>query len=66
MSDELDELRQQYPGWQFGTVWTTAGSGPDHRRIWAQCETILLTGRDAAQVRQQIAHERETARTRVT
>jgi hypothetical protein len=45
----------------------------DHRRQRAgpspylgQCETILLTGRDAAQVRQQIAHERETARTRVT
>lgn len=66
MTDDLGELRQQYPGWQFGTVWATAGSGPDHRRIWAQCETILVTGRDAAEVRQQIAHERETAPPRAT
>jgi hypothetical protein len=45
---------------------TDAGSGPDHRRIWAQYETILLTGRDAAEVRQQIALERETSPARGT
>ena len=61
MSDELDELRQQYPGWSFGTVWTTAATGPDHRRVWGQQGSVLVTGRDAAAVREQIAHERETA-----
>ncbi len=57
MSEDLDQLREEWPAWSFGTVWTTAASGPDYRRVWAQCETILITGRDAAEVRIQLAYE---------
>ena len=27
-SDDLAKLRQEFPAWNFGTVWLTANSGP--------------------------------------
>jgi hypothetical protein len=46
MSDEsiradLARLRDQFPGWRFGTVWATAASGPDRRRVWAVKDGIV-------------------------
>jgi hypothetical protein len=57
MTDDLAQLREQYPGWSFGTVWATAATGPDYRRVWAQRETILITSHDAAELGQQIERE---------
>jgi hypothetical protein len=55
--DDLSQLRAEYPAWRFGTVWATAASGPDKRRLWANRDGILLTAWNAAGLRTQIAHE---------
>lgn len=47
---DLDILRQDYPGWQFGSVWATAASGPDARRIYATKDGRLITAWTAAQL----------------
>ena len=31
----IQRLREQFPDYAFGTVWTAAASGPDAWRIWA-------------------------------
>ena len=43
-------LRQDYPEWQFGSVWATAASGPDARRIYATRDGRLITAWTAAQL----------------
>jgi len=40
---ELDMLRQEHPGWRFGSVWASAASGPDARRIYATRDGRLIT-----------------------
>ena len=40
---DLDQLREQFPAWEFGTVWTTVATGPDRCRLWAKLDGILLT-----------------------
>jgi hypothetical protein len=35
VDDDLATLRKDYPGWDFGSVWASAASGPDARRLWA-------------------------------
>ena len=40
---DIARLREQFPGWTFGTVWATAASGPDRRRVWAARDGILLS-----------------------
>ena len=57
MTDDLAKLRQDFPAWQFGTVWATAASGPDARRLWASRDGILLTAWDAAEIRLAIEAE---------
>jgi hypothetical protein len=47
---DLDMLRQNYPEWQFGSVWATAASGPDARRIYATRDGRLITAWTAAQL----------------
>jgi hypothetical protein len=55
--DDLSQLREEFPAWQFGTVWATAASGPDARRLWASRDGILLTAWDAAELRVAIEAE---------
>jgi hypothetical protein len=50
-SDDLAQLREQFPAWRFGTVWATANSGPDRRRLWARHEDVLLSAWSAAGLR---------------
>jgi len=57
--DDLDQLRAEFPAWQFGTVWASAASGPDARRLWASKGTVLLTDWDAAGLRMSISAEEE-------
>jgi hypothetical protein len=41
--DDVALLCEQFPEWAFGTVWTTAASGPDARRIWGMRDGFLLS-----------------------
>ncbi len=55
--NDLSQLRAEYPAWRFGTVWATAASGPDQRRLWATRDGITVTAWNAAELRSQIAYE---------
>ena len=55
--DDLIKLREEFPAWSFGTVWATAASGPDARRLWASRNGILLSAWDAAEIRRAIEAE---------
>jgi hypothetical protein len=56
MSD-IDELRQKHPRWAIGSLWTTAGSGPDRRRLIASREGIQLHAWTAEDLSKLIADE---------
>jgi hypothetical protein len=57
--DDVQGLRDKFPGWTFGAVWASAASGPDARRIWASKDGFLLSawtaGELAAEIRRQEA-----------
>jgi hypothetical protein len=55
--DDLSKLRKEYPGWRFGTVWTTVGTGPDVRRLTASKDGLLLSAWNAAELSQEIRRE---------
>jgi len=57
MHDDLSELREQFPGWQIGTIWASAASGPDFRRLSARKGTILLTAWSRAELASYIRRE---------
>ena len=42
---DIQRLQEQFgeQGWRFGTVWASAASGPDKRRLYAARGTTLLT-----------------------
>ena len=40
---DIDELAEQFPGWRFGTVWASAATGPDARRLYATKGGIMVT-----------------------
>ena len=65
LDDDVTVLQQQYPGWQISTVWSSAASGPDARRLMAyRCmdnRRILLTAWTAAELAQNIRREEEGA-----
>ena len=48
--DDLTKLREEFPAWGFGTVWATAASGPDRRRIWARRGDVTLTAWSAQEL----------------
>jgi hypothetical protein len=48
--DDITQLREQWPGWTFGTVWASAGTGPDQRRIWAVRGGFMLSAWSAAEL----------------
>jgi hypothetical protein len=48
--DDVARLREQFPDWAFGTVWASAASGPDARRIWAAKDGFLLSAWTAAEL----------------
>ena len=61
--DDLTTLRQEHPGWNFGTVWTTVNSGPDKRRIWASRSGVMLSAWTAAELTADINREQAGERT---
>jgi hypothetical protein len=56
---DLDDLHEQFPGWQFGTVWASAATGPDARRLTATKDGILLTAWTAAELARDIRREEQ-------
>ena len=59
MSDDLAKLRQDHPAWSFGSVWVSAGSGPDARRLWAARDGVLLSAWSAAELARDIRREED-------
>ena len=59
IGDDLAKLRQDYPAWKFGSVWASAGSGPDARRLWASREGVLLSAWSAAELAREIRREEQ-------
>ena len=55
--DDLAQLREEFPGWRFGSVWATAASGPDRRRLWARNGDVLLSDWSAAGLRTKVKVE---------
>ena len=56
----MARLRREHPGWQIGTIWATAASGPDARRLSATRDGILLTAWTAAELARDIRWEEES------
>jgi hypothetical protein len=54
-ADDLTRLRAQHPGWHIGTVWISAATGPDARRLDATRDGIRLHAWSAAELS---AHQR--------
>jgi hypothetical protein len=55
---DVDQLRQQFPSWSFGTVWATAASGPDRRRLLAMRNGIILSAWTAGDLAAEIHREK--------
>jgi hypothetical protein len=58
-STDLDSLRQEFAGsgWAFGSLWASAATGPDARRLYASRDGMLLTSWTAAELRTRVQHE---------
>ena len=39
--NDIAWLREEFPGWDFGSVWFTNASGPDRRSLFAVNDEIL-------------------------
>ena len=61
MTDDLARLRRGHPSWNFGSVWATAASGPDARRLWASRNGVLLTAWTSAELAQDIDRKERAA-----
>ena len=55
----MTRLQREHPGWRIGTVWATAASGPDARRLTASREGVLLTAWTAAELARNIRWEEQ-------
>ena len=51
--DDLAGLRKEFEGagFTFGSVWASAGSGPEARRLYASQGTLLIASWNAAELR---------------
>jgi hypothetical protein len=61
MEDDLAKLRQDFPAWNFGSVWASAGSGPDARRLWASRAGVLLSAWTAAELARDTRREEQAS-----
>jgi hypothetical protein len=57
VSSQIDRLRQAHPLWAIGSVWTSAASGPDVRRLTASREGIQVYAWTEAELSAKIAAE---------
>ena len=54
---DLDALRQDHPGWRIGSVWASAASGPDARRLYAAKDGRMITAWTAGELAASIRRE---------
>ena len=59
IGSDLAGLRQEFEGsgFTFGSVWASAGAGPDARRLFASHGIMLITAWTAAELRLRIREE---------
>jgi hypothetical protein len=57
---DLDDLHEEFPEWRFGTVWASAASGPDKRRLWATRDSVTPTAWNRAELAMDIRREEKT------
>jgi hypothetical protein len=59
LSGDLADLRKEFAGsgFTFGSVWASAGAGPDARRLYASRGSVLITSWSAAELRMRIRDE---------
>ena len=59
MDDDLTKLRRDHPTWKIGSVWASAASGPDARRLWASRDGVRLSAWTAAELAREIGREEQ-------
>jgi hypothetical protein len=57
---DLDQLREQFPSWTLGSIWTAAASGPDRRRLVAIRDGVILSAWDAGELAADIRREEDS------
>ena len=60
LENDVIRLQREHPEWRIGTVWATAASGPDARRLTASREGVLLTAWTAAELARDIRMEEQS------
>ncbi len=55
--NDIGQLQQDHPRWLIGSVWASAGSGPDARRLVAMRDGIQVNAWSAAELSCSISHE---------
>lgn len=65
IGSDLAGLRKEFEGagFTFGSVWASAGAGPDARRLFASRGTELITAWNAAELRMRIREEMRRQKT---
>jgi hypothetical protein len=58
---DLEALRQDFPSWTFGSIWTAAASGPDRRRLVAIRDGVILSAWTAGDLAAEIPREQDSA-----
>ena len=56
-TDDLAQLRDEFPAWRFGMAWTAVATGPDMCCLWARNGDVLLSDWSAAGLRAAISAE---------
>jgi hypothetical protein len=56
---DIEQLREAHPLWRIGSVWASAASGPDARRLTASREGIQVHAWTAERLSACIAYEEE-------
>lgn len=54
---DIERLRETYPAWAIGSLWTSAASGPDHRKLWATRGSVTVEAWTTAGLSERIAYE---------
>ncbi len=54
---DIGQLQRDHPSWAIGSVWASAGSGPDARRLVAMRDGIQVHAWTAAELSCLISYE---------
>ena len=55
--NDIHQLQQDHPKWLIGSVWASAGRGPDARRLVAMRDGIQVHAWTAAELSRLISYE---------